>query len=69
VSLTIAASSWLFDQLVRRMILPEISFLGSWKVPLRVFFLIYILLLVPWSCFGCYLLYENAVCLSEDILL
>ncbi|KAL9379152.1 hypothetical protein Peur_027634 [Populus x canadensis] len=29
VSLTIAASSWLFDQLVRRMILPKISFLGS----------------------------------------
>ncbi|XP_034908125.1 putative calcium-transporting ATPase 13, plasma membrane-type [Populus alba] len=29
VSLSIAASSWLFDQLVRRMILPKISFLGS----------------------------------------
>ncbi|XP_011016691.1 PREDICTED: putative calcium-transporting ATPase 13, plasma membrane-type [Populus euphratica] len=29
VSLSIAASSWLFDQLARRLILPKISFLGS----------------------------------------
>jgi hypothetical protein len=70
VSLTMAASSWLFDQLVRRMILPKISFLGSWKVPLRVFFIyiyiyIYILLLVPWSCFCCYVecvWYCNSCC-------
>jgi len=29
VSLSIAASSWLFDQLVRRMILPKISLFST----------------------------------------